>query len=223
MIEQASIVREKRKTIKIVVNKLGNLTVYCPYGLSLNKVDEVLKSKERTISSKIANAKLLSKNYADVMSKKSILLFGKEYKLAFSQKIKKPSFSDKYFFVPEKYLTSNKIDLCIKKVVKEIASRVIPARLKEIAQANNAYVSKVYIGDFHAKWGSCDSNCLIKFNWRLAMLNQSIIDFVIYHEITHLKEMNHSKKFYYELEKICPNWKTSRELLKNYNFLLTMY
>ena len=62
MIEQASIVREKRKTIKIVVNKLGNLTVYCPYGLSLNKVDEVLKSKERTISSKIANAKLLSKN-----------------------------------------------------------------------------------------------------------------------------------------------------------------
>lgn len=223
MIEQASIVRERRKTIKIIIDKKGELTVFCPYGLSLTRVEEILKSRERTILNKIANAKQLSENYSDIMNGKSILLFGKEYKLAFSQKIKKPSFSDEYFFVPEKYLRAGNVNLCIKKTIKEIASRVISARLKEIVQANNAYVSKIVIGDFHAKWGSCDTNSVIKFNWRLAMLRQQIVDFVIYHEITHLKEMNHSKRFYYELEKICPNWKESREQLKTFAFLLTMY
>ena len=223
MIEQASIVRERRKTIKIVVNKNGELTVFCPYGLSLSRVEDVLKSKERTILSKIANAKQLSENYADIINEKSILLFGKEYKLAFSQKVKKPAFSTEYFFIPEKYLRAGNVDLCIKKTVKEIASRVIAQRLKDISQANNATVSKMVIGDFRAKWGSCDSKSVIKFNWRLAMLDQQIIDFVIYHEITHLKEMNHSKRFYFELEKICPNWKQSREQLKKFAFLLSMY
>ena len=223
MIEQANVVRERRKTIKIVIDKKGELIVFCPYGLSLTRVDEILKSKERVLLNKIANAKQLSENYSSVISGESILLFGKEYKLAFSQKIKKPSFSDEYFFVPEKYLKEGNINLCIKKTVKEIASRVISARLRDIAHANKAQVSKVVIGDFHAKWGSCDSKSVIKFNWRLAMLNQQIVDFVIFHEITHLKEMNHSKRFYYELEKICPNWKESRERLKNFAFLLTMY
>lgn len=223
MIEQANIVRERRKTIKIIVDKNGKLIVFCPYGLSLTQVDEILKSKERAILNKISNAKQLNENYSDIINGKSILLFGKEYKLAFSPKIKKPSFSDEYFFVPEKYLRAGNINLCIKKTIKEIASRVIAARLKEISQANNAYVAKIVIGDFHAKWGSCDSKSVIKFNWRLAMLGQQIVDFVIYHEITHLKEMNHSKRFYFELEKICPNWKESREKLKKFAFLLTMY
>lgn len=57
------------------------------------------------------------------------------------------------------------------------------------------------------RWGSCDSNNNLKFNKNLKYLPNHLIEYVVFHEITHLKELNHSKNFYYYIKKRYPNYK----------------
>lgn len=223
MIEKASIIREKRKSVKITISREGDITIYCPYGLALDKVESILKSKEKLLEKKINKARVLSSKFSSVMKLENILLFGKEYVIVPTNKVSKPSFTEEYFLLPKKYYESGKTTFYIKKIVKEIADRVIVKRFKDIIQNYKYDVSKIIIGSYRAKWGSCDRFGVIKLNWRLAMVKPKLIDFVIFHELTHLKELNHSPRFYMELEKVCPTWKESRDELKNYAFLLEMY
>ena len=223
MLEQTSIIREKRKTVKITIDREGNLTVYCPFGLSLKKVEEILQSKRSLLERKVNKAKMLTSKFAKIINMEHILLFGNEYIIVPTTKVSKPCFTDEYFLIPKKFYDAGKVSFYIKKVVKEIAERVVVKRFKDIIQNYKFDVSKVIIGSYRAKWGSCDRFGVIKLNWRLSMVQPKLIDFVIFHELTHLKELNHSPKFYRELEKICPSWKESRDELKNYSFLLELY
>ena len=180
MIEKASIIREKRKSVKITINREGDITVYCPYGLALEKVESILKSKERLLEKRINKAKILSSKFSSVMKLESILLFGKEYVIVPTNKISKPSFTEEYFLIPKKYYEANKTSYYVKKVVKEIADRVIIKRVKDIIKNYKYDVSKIIIGSYRAKWGSCDRFGVIKLNWRLAMVKPKLVDFVIY-------------------------------------------
>jgi predicted metal-dependent hydrolase len=64
------------------------------------------------------------------------------------------------------------------------------------------------------RWGSCSSKGNLNFNCLLVLLPDEIIDSVVVHELCHLKQMNHSPKFYAEIEKILPDYKIRREWLK---------
>ena len=92
----------------------------------------------------------------------------------------------------------------------------------ENAEVHIKRVKKISIGSFKSKWGSCDSECHIKFNWKMIMLAPQLIDFIIYHELSHLKELNHSKQFYAVLSNFLPNHRKYRNLLKSYSFLLNI-
>ncbi len=223
MLDQASIIREKRKTIKITIQNDGKLVVFCPFGLGLDKIDKILRSKENLLRKKIVNTQGISTQFSSVLGQKSVLLFGKEYEILVTNRVKKPCFTDDNFLISQKIFDENKVGFYIKKTEKEIAERVLVKRIQDILQNYPYKVSKIIIGNFKSKWGSCDNFSAIKLNWRLVMLPPKIVDFVIFHELTHLIEMNHSKRFYIELEKVCVTWKESRAQLKNFNFLLTLY
>ncbi len=224
MIEQASIIREKRRTIKITINREGDLIVFCPYGVTTQKIDEILNSKKNILDKKINKIKSISSQYSKVIHQENILLFGKEYIIVPTTKVSKPCFTEEYFLIPKKYFESEKTSYYIKKTIKDIAERVVVKRFKDIVQCYKfTDANKIVIGNYRAKWGSCDKFGVIKLNFRLAMVDAKLIDFVIFHELTHLKEMNHSPKFYKELEQLCPNWKESRERLKTFSFLLELY
>jgi len=64
------------------------------------------------------------------------------------------------------------------------------------------------------KWGTCTGKNNISLNWRLVFAKTSIIDYVVIHELCHLKHKNHSKKFWREVEKILPNYKDSKNWLR---------
>ena len=65
-------------------------------------------------------------------------------------------------------------------------------------------VKKVRVGNQKSRWGSCSSRGTISLNWRLLLLNYSLGQYVILHELAHLKHLNHSLAFWQYLESICP-------------------
>lgn len=75
--------------------------------------------------------------------------------------------------------------------------------------------NKVRIGNQKSRWGSCSAKGTISLNWRLLLLPYEISNYVILHELAHLKHLNHSARFWEYLETICPNSKTKdKDLLK---------
>ncbi|MGB6007977.1 M48 family metallopeptidase [Castellaniella sp.] len=67
------------------------------------------------------------------------------------------------------------------------------------------------------RWGSCTSQRRIRLNWRLIHLPPSLIDYVVAHEVAHLKEMNHSPAFWREVERLCPDFKAARDALARHH------
>jgi predicted metal-dependent hydrolase len=63
-------------------------------------------------------------------------------------------------------------------------------------------------------WGSCSRKHNLNFNWRLIMAPEPVIDYVVIHELAHLKVMNHSKQFWNVVEKYCPDWSENRKWLR---------
>lgn len=70
------------------------------------------------------------------------------------------------------------------------------------------------IGDQKTRWGSCSSKATISYNWRLVLMPDEIMDYVVVHELCHLLEMNHSKEFWNQVSRIIPDYKTRRKWLK---------
>lgn len=225
IIDKASIIRENRKSLKITITPDAKIIIYSPLKLSFDKINEIIKTKETLLNKKLNQVRETNVKNQDLFSYKKVLLLGKEYFIVPTTKVEKVFFSEDMFLVPKKYFEFNKISFFIRKTLKKLAEKIITQRLYELIEQKNIKYkfTKISYGNFKSKWGSCDNNGVIKFNWRLVMLESSIIDFVILHEISHLKELNHSKQFYNILTSLYPNWKAERKKLKNLSFLLSLY
>jgi len=75
--------------------------------------------------------------------------------------------------------------------------------------------SSVGIKSFKSRWGSCHVNGDIVFNWKIVMAPNRIVDYVVVHELCHLKHHDHSPKFWKAVEKVIPDYKDCKRWLKD--------
>lgn len=224
-IENANIIRQKRKTVKMSLDKNGQLTVCCPLFVSNTQLFDIIKKNEHILEKKYDKLIKISSKYDDIITYKKIMLLGKEYLIIPTNRVEKGYFTENTFIVPQKiYINEKKFHNYLKKILVNMAIKIIPQRVEELSKISSKFVyENIIIGNFKAKWGSCDNNKILKFNWKLIMIDSQILDFVIYHEFCHLIELNHSKNFYNLLEKICPTCKKDRKTLKELNFVLHLF
>ena len=80
----------------------------------------------------------------------------------------------------------------------------------------NVSVGRITIRNQKTRWGSCSSKGNVNFNYQLYYMPQELMDYVIVHELSHRRHMNHSAEFWAEVEKYCPEYRTYRKQLKGY-------
>ena len=97
----------------------------------------------------------------------------------------------------------------------ERAKRIFPERTAYFAKRMGVDYGRITIREQKTRWGSCSSKGNLNFNCLLMLAPPEIIDYVVVHELCHRKEMNHSKNFWREVEKILPDYKKSVLWLKN--------
>ena len=96
----------------------------------------------------------------------------------------------------------------------EAALKVIPERVEYFAKVIGVTYGKITIRNQKTRWGSCSSKGNLNFNCLLMLAPSEVLDYVVVHELCHRKQMNHSKAFWLEVEKVLPNYKEVRKWLK---------
>ncbi|MFV2013926.1 MAG: M48 family metallopeptidase, partial [Candidatus Heimdallarchaeota archaeon] len=111
-------------------------------------------------------------------------------------------------------LNREKLKNIIIKWYKEFALEIIQTRLPLYTSKLNLFPSEVKVRSYKSRWGACREDGKIIFNWRLFQAPPEIVDYVIIHELCHLKFMNHSKQYWNLVTSVYPNHKESIKWLK---------
>jgi predicted metal-dependent hydrolase len=102
----------------------------------------------------------------------------------------------------------------IERHLTNLAARELPMRLSELAVAHQFTVRRVSVRDQRSRWGSCSRRGTVSLNWRLVQVPLFVRDYILLHELAHLKEMNHSSRFWGEVARICPEYELAEAWLK---------
>jgi predicted metal-dependent hydrolase len=90
----------------------------------------------------------------------------------------------------------------------------LTARAWELSAVTGVEVKQVVVRNQRSRWGSCSANGTISLNWRLVQTPEFVRDYIVYHELMHLREMNHSARFWARVEEVCPNWPEAEQWIK---------
>lgn len=93
----------------------------------------------------------------------------------------------------------------------------IGKRVRHYCEAMGVTVGYVTVKSQKTRWGSCSAKGNVNFNYQLAFLPDKLLDYVVIHELAHRRHMNHSRAFWAEVEKYCPDYLERREQLKEYS------
>lgn len=99
--------------------------------------------------------------------------------------------------------------------LKEQARADLTRCAEEHARTIGAKIAAISVRDTRSRWGSCASNGRLSFSWRLVLAPPDILDYVAAHEVAHLKEMNHSARFWRLCEQLAPQTPSARQWLKD--------
>ena len=104
----------------------------------------------------------------------------------------------------------------VERELRDRARRELPARLFELAGQHGLAVTRVSVRNQRSRWGSCSRNGHICLNWRLIQMPDPIRDYVMLHELMHLKRMDHSPRFWRLVMQVCPRFEDARAWLRTY-------
>jgi predicted metal-dependent hydrolase len=213
MPEITKIVRSRRKTIALVIEGDGSLIVRAPLRTPEKLIRELVEQKAAWIArsqAKIRASQPPARQFADG---ESLLLMGKPHpiKIVKSQRASL-SFENGAFLLAQK--AHPRASEAFTRWYKQMATLLLPGRLETLAEKHNLRPKKVRISSARTRWGSCSTSGTISLTWRLVMAPPEVIDYVIIHELAHIKHPNHAKEFWDTVAAMMPDYKKHLNWLK---------
>ncbi len=108
----------------------------------------------------------------------------------------------------------------IEKNLRKRAAAGLPPRVLELAALHAVAVGRVSVRNQRSRWGSCSRSGTISLNWRLIQTPDSVRDYIILHELMHVRQMNHSARFWREVASVCPGYEDAERWIKLHSALL---
>lgn len=109
----------------------------------------------------------------------------------------------------------------IERHLRKLAAQELPARVFELAAPHQLPVQRVTVRNQRSRWGSCSRRGTISLNWRLVQTPPFVRDYLVLHELAHLEEMNHSRRFWTHVGRLCPAFREAERWLKQHSSLLS--
>lgn len=210
--------RTQRRTIGLKISAQG-LVVHAPKRVSLIQLEDILKQKANWICKKLRAQRENAIPPIAWQNGAKLLLLGIDISLQVVEHKtnKAPDYQSGVLLIA----LNNPLDqsMIARKTIQWYHKQALndfARRLALFAAKLGVNTPALYLSNAKSRWGSCNSNQEIRLNWRLIQAPPHIINYVICHELAHLKEMNHSAKFWAIVGKIYPEYEQAERDLKRW-------
>lgn len=210
----------KAKHVRLEVRSETGLIVVVPRYYKTDQILDLLKKKRHWILSKLAmfdHARLPTAN-KKLKSGDTIAYLGQTLEVVTRQSHRN---ADSVKLEWNKLIVTVRSENCRLPLVVEQwfrtqAKGLISEKVDKLSTHLGVRYNRLIIRGQKTRWGSCSQKGNLSFNWKLIMAPETVIDYVIIHELAHLKEMNHSKKFWQLVAQHCPRWREHKKWLNDH-------
>lgn len=219
MIKPTAIIRSKRKSFGLEISDKGELTLRVPNRATKREIEEVLHDKRQWIAKKVAVAK--SKQHVEYSFDETdqYYFLGKQYPVALVKQRQAVSFDGEKFLIA--LSQSDKIQSAMTNWYKAKAKKLATHLVEKYTDKLGIAHKQVKISSAKTRWGSCSNRKNININWRLVLAPLKVMEYVVAHEVAHLKYMDHSAKFWLTVEQLQPEYRVYKDWLKHNGHLVS--
>lgn len=216
------IIRSKRRTVALQVARDATLIVRAPELTTMDIIQRIVAKKSDWIRRK---QEYVRKMYAQPSVKEFVngegfLYLGETYRLHIVADQTEPVRFDKGFYLSHAEL--ERARAVFLNWYKYEAQRVIKRRVDWHARKAGFEYNQINVTDAKKRWGSCSPKGNLNFSWRLVMAPVRVIDYVVAHELSHLRHKSHSKDFWKTVSVMVPGYESAIDWLKINNDVLTI-
>ncbi len=210
-----NLVRSKRRTIALIVERDGSLTVRAPKRTTLTAIESFIREKaiwiERTRHRLKSITQIQKKQFTDG---EKFPFLGDLYEL----KLVKPQrpalrFDDGFYLG---HSSQKRGEQVFTRWYKEQTLTVISERVNIFSGRHGFSPRRIKITSARTRWGSCSPDGTLNFTWRLVMAPLAVIDYVVVHELVHLRVKDHSSRFWKMVQDITPGYQLHRKWLREH-------
>lgn len=219
-IEIDKILFSRRSTYSLQITEDARLIIKVPLYTDEKEINRIVNKHKRWITKKITLAKLINQRVKKYKFKEGEMLMylGNPYRLCFIQNQSELIVFNNKFNISSEYSSTAKN--IIINWYKARAREIFTERVEHYSKLYNFRFRKIKLSSALKKWGSCSTNGDINLTWRLVMAPLDVIDYVVVHELVHLKIKNHSKEFWKMVANILPDYQIQKAWLKENEPLL---
>lgn len=204
--------RQKRKTISVVANADGTITIKAPKFLSEHEIEKFIWKNKIRIESIFKRIKLLKP--LEICEGAKFYYMGEEFELVISSEIKHPFLFNGYQFLLSSKKLSKAKELLIK-FYKTETLKIVMKILDELSKKKYFDIKSIKIRSGKNVLGSCNHRKKsLNFSWRLALIPPWVIEYVVIHELVHLEVPNHSKEFWLKVSNLFPDYRKANKWIR---------
>jgi hypothetical protein len=213
------IVRSRRRTIALVITPEARLVVRAPLRASAAMIDDLVREKRSWIQKKIREIQQRPAATVHAYEEgENFFYLGRMYPLHIVESENGAIVRTDRLCVCRTLLPD--IRNRLKRWYMQEAQREIHARCMWFSMTTGHVPATIRISDARQRWGSCTHKGGINFSWRLIQAPPEIIDYVVVHELVHISQPDHSKKFWAKVKAIMPDYERRRKWLRENERLL---
>jgi len=207
-----TLTRSRRRTLGMTVDQRG-LRVGAPHAVRLSEVDDFIRKNQVWVLRKLDDWRPAGRAPRPLICDGARLpLFGESWNLRVRPGADRVHWCDGELVLETSERTEPRELLLLE--LRRRALALFQERAAILVRPLGRPVPKVALSNAQTRWGSCSSKSGLRINWRLIHLPPRLTDYVVAHELAHLVEMNHSRRFWQVVERICPDFRPARDELR---------
>lgn len=210
--------RKRKKTISLHINSQSEIVVSAPFFTKDSEINRFIQEKQNWIQKTIQKQKelQLQETVKQYVSGEEFFYLGKPYPLEVFFQRGLPAglvfWGNRFYLNCEKGAVQGRH--YFSRWYKTSACKYIHERINRLGESLRLLPGKIRISSACHRWGSCSEENNLSFSFRLMMAPPLVIDYVIIHELMHIKEKNHSKQFWNLVAAVMPEYKLHRQWLR---------
>lgn len=215
-----TLIRSERKTADIVIERSGDVIVRAPVGVEDEKIREVVADRALWVHRSLAEWEDLnaSRRHRPLVQGQGFAYLGRSYRLKFVAESDVALRLKNGRWELSEALVTDDGEAAARKAFRDFYTakgmQIFRDRVRQLAPLVGVEPGEVAVKELGYHWASCGAGGTINFHWKTLMAPQTVIDYIVVHELCHLRHRDHSDAFWNEVDKVLPRYRERKEWLR---------